>query len=61
MTVEPWRKRCPKGHTTVVRVTAGPQSNRDEPAYVCESCEAEYNYIVDVKRDERQYAMRKPA
>jgi hypothetical protein len=56
-----WRWRCPEGHVSVRRRSAGVRSVRVEPVYVCVSCGAEYDYVVDVVRDVRRYAARKPA
>jgi len=38
---EPWRYRCPRGHTS----WAGPEGGR----YYCQSCEAGFDELVDAK------------
>ena len=48
---DPWRRRCPEGHTTVIHRSG---KRGDVPAhYDCESCETEYEYVVDVKTGRR--------
>ena len=56
-----WQFRCPAaGHTRVRRVGSGPRSSRDEPVYRCESCDSTFPFVVDVVRDAKRYAARKP-
>jgi len=56
-----WQFRCPAGgHTRVRRVGGGPRSSRDEPVYRCLSCGETYGFVVDVVRDAKRYAARKP-
>lgn len=50
---DPWRTRCPNGHTSVTLRVGGPQSSREEPAYTCKHC-GDVPYVVDVKTGEQK-------
>lgn len=54
---EPWRLRCPNGHTSPKHRGGRLQDPRgssapESPYYFCEACERAYAYAVDAKTSE---------
>lgn len=46
-TAEPWRRRCPFGHSDWERNSTPSGQDR----YYCKSCEVHFSQLVDAKRD----------
>lgn len=57
MTRDPWRLRCPQGHTAIIRRTPGPTTQLEEAHWYCRSCGAgdgdpRHGHAVDAKTGE---------
>jgi len=46
---DPWRYRCPEGHTSWTPVSSDQHRGRQTVKYYCRTCKDHYSELIDAK------------